>query len=200
MNKRRLEGEKTKRLIIDKAKLLFSRKGYAATSIEDICAAVGCSKGSIYYHFKNKEDLFLNLAEQSFKEWWEGWEAISSQCKSVTEKLYAYGDYTVDNFQKPMNNVGEEFFEKVGVDSESGKKLFAVINHFMEGLERLMSEGIARGEFKNADPKELAFFFATFHIGLSHGFPMGTDREIIRTQYRKATTLFLQGIGTREET
>nr|WP_243120812.1 hypothetical protein [Pelotomaculum sp. FP] len=31
--------------------------------------------------------------------------------------MYAYGDYTVDNFQEPLNNVGEEFLSRLGADS-----------------------------------------------------------------------------------
>ncbi|MDN4091886.1 TetR/AcrR family transcriptional regulator [Brevibacillus agri] len=59
MSKRRLDGEKTKQHIVEKATELFSQKGYFATSIEDICQATGASKGSLYYHFKNKEQLFF---------------------------------------------------------------------------------------------------------------------------------------------
>lgn len=201
MNKRRYEGEQTKKNIADKALTLFSRRGYAATSIQDICDAAGCSKGNLYYHFKCKEDLFLYVAEQSFTEWWERWEKISFQCKSATEKLYAYGEYTVDNFQKPLNNLGEEFIDRVGADSENGRRLLGIINKFMEGYEKLMSEGIDSGEFKNGDPKELALFFLSFHIGLSHGCsPMNMDRDTMRALYHKATTLLLQGMSSRAGT
>lgn len=198
MSKRRQEGEQTKKHIIHTALLLFSQKGYAATSIEDIVAASGCSKGSIYYHFKNKEDLFLYLAEQAFIESWEQWEKISIQYESTTEKLYAYANYCVDNFQKPLNSVGEEFLSKVGADSETGQKFFAIMNNFIKGYEKLMSEGIARGEFKNEDPKELTLIFLSLHIGLNHScHVMGMEKDTIKAIYHKATTLFLQGISAK---
>lgn len=200
MTKRRYEGEQTKQHIIDKSKILFSQKGYAGTSIKDICDATGCSKGSIYYHFKSKEDILIYLAEQTFTQWWEQWEKISPQYATVTEKLYAYADYKADNFQKPMNKAGEEFLSKVGADSEAGQKFLAIINNFLAGYEKLMSEGIARGELKNENPKELTGIFLSLHTGLSHTcFVMNMKNDAMKAFFRKGTDVFLQGVSTSKE-
>ncbi|AEG61506.1 TetR/AcrR family transcriptional regulator [Desulforamulus ruminis] len=199
MSKRRLEGEQTKKHIINKAKILFAQKGYAGTSIEDICAAAECSKGSIYYHFKNKEELFLYLAEQTFKESWEQWEKISSQCESVTEKLYGFGDYFVSTLQRPLNKAGEEFISRVGADSEIGQKFFAIMNNFMKDFEKLVSKGISKGEFKKEDPKELAFIILSFYSGLSDSY-LFMDKEAMKRLFQKGTTLLLQGISNSKET
>lgn len=199
MNKRRYEGEQTKQHIINKARILFSQKGYAGTSIEDICAASECSKGSIYYHFKSKEDLFLYLAEQAFKESWEQWEKKSSQCESVTEKLYGFGDHFVSTLQRPLNKAGEEFINRVGTDSEVGQKFFAIMNNFMKDFEKLVSEGISRGEFKREDPKELAFIILSFYSGLSDSY-LFMDKEAMKKLFQKGTTLLLQGISNYKGT
>lgn len=58
------QGERTKKLIAEKAKVIFEKKGYAGTSMEDIRAFSEISKGSIYYHFKSKEELFLYTVEK----------------------------------------------------------------------------------------------------------------------------------------
>lgn len=100
-NKGRYEGEQTKKNIADKAKTLFSRRRYAATSIRDICDAAGCSKGNLYYHFKSKEDLFLYLEEQTFSEWWDQLDTIFSQYESFTEKLYVFGDF-ISGIERPL--------------------------------------------------------------------------------------------------
>jgi TetR/AcrR family transcriptional regulator, transcriptional repressor for nem operon len=39
-------------------------KGYAATSVDDLCAAAGVSKGAFFHHFKSKEDLAVAAAER----------------------------------------------------------------------------------------------------------------------------------------
>lgn len=53
----------TKEKIADKALALFSKKGYNAVSIRDICGVVGIKESTIYYHFKNKKAILDHLAE-----------------------------------------------------------------------------------------------------------------------------------------
>lgn len=53
--------------ILDTAKELFSKEGYAETSMKDISEKAQLPIGSIYYHFKNKEDLLLQICLQIAK-------------------------------------------------------------------------------------------------------------------------------------
>ena len=46
---------------------LFAEKGYDATSIEEITATVGVAKGTLYYHFSSKEEIFNFLVEEGMK-------------------------------------------------------------------------------------------------------------------------------------
>lgn len=47
--------------IIEAAAEAFMRQGFAATSIDDIARLLGCTKGLIYYHFRNKTELFFAI-------------------------------------------------------------------------------------------------------------------------------------------
>ena len=49
-----VNSEDTKQLIVDVATKIFEHKGYSATSMADIKNETNLSKGTIYYHFKNK--------------------------------------------------------------------------------------------------------------------------------------------------
>lgn len=51
----------TREQILDVALRLFSTKGYEATSIREISEELGLTKAALYYHFKNKEDIFMAL-------------------------------------------------------------------------------------------------------------------------------------------
>ncbi len=53
--------EETRSRILDSARLCFSRSGYDATSVSDICKEAGVTKGAFYYHFETKHALFLEL-------------------------------------------------------------------------------------------------------------------------------------------
>ncbi len=52
---------KAREKIVSTAKKIFFRKGYANTTIDEIAEKAGVGKGSIYLHFKNKDDLFVSL-------------------------------------------------------------------------------------------------------------------------------------------
>jgi AcrR family transcriptional regulator len=49
---------------VTSARRLFGQRGYTATSLDDICDRAGVTKGALYHHFRNKEDLFVEALEQ----------------------------------------------------------------------------------------------------------------------------------------
>jgi len=52
------EAQATRETIIDAAEKVFHEKGVAHASLEEIAHAAGCTRGAIYWHFKDKADLF----------------------------------------------------------------------------------------------------------------------------------------------
>ena len=56
----------TRRRIMDGALSEFSRNGYGAGSLNNICSAQGISKGIIYHYFETKDDLFLACVDECF--------------------------------------------------------------------------------------------------------------------------------------
>lgn len=58
------EAQETRNLILDTAENVFQQKGVSRTSLEDIAAAAGVTRGAIYWHFKNKADLFDALMQR----------------------------------------------------------------------------------------------------------------------------------------
>jgi TetR/AcrR family transcriptional repressor of nem operon len=59
------KGEKTRRRIVGHATLLMYEKGYARTTIDDVIAAAGVTKGSFYFHFSSKEELGYAVIENA---------------------------------------------------------------------------------------------------------------------------------------
>lgn len=56
--------DNTKDFIIDEAYKLFLNHSYEAVSISDISKAIGLTKGALYHHFKNKEELFKSVVDK----------------------------------------------------------------------------------------------------------------------------------------
>lgn len=58
------EAEERKNEILDVAGKLFGKKGYDATSTNDILKEIGIARGTLYYHFKSKEDILDAMIER----------------------------------------------------------------------------------------------------------------------------------------
>ncbi len=61
MRRTKAEAEETRRGILSAAERLFEAKGLAATSLEEIAAEAGVTRGAVYWHFTNKADLVIAL-------------------------------------------------------------------------------------------------------------------------------------------
>lgn len=66
--KTREEAEKTRTKILDAAFDIFTRKGFVRTTLHDIAAAAGVTRGAIYWHFKDKSELFKALSDEIDRE------------------------------------------------------------------------------------------------------------------------------------
>ena len=58
------EAQETRNGILDAAERLFSERGVSRTSLEDIAQAAGVTRGAIYWHFKDKRDLFAAMVDR----------------------------------------------------------------------------------------------------------------------------------------
>lgn len=65
MTRIRLSKEERKKQIKEVALQVFTDKGFAKTTMDDIIEKIGISKGGVYYHYKNKEEIFLELIKDS---------------------------------------------------------------------------------------------------------------------------------------
>lgn len=61
---REQHAEATREAIMSVARRMFTQRGYAATGTEEICREVGVTRGALYHHFANKEELFEAVADE----------------------------------------------------------------------------------------------------------------------------------------
>ncbi len=62
------QGEETKAALLGAARQLFGEVGYGATSLEDVVARAGVTKGALYHHFGGKAEIFRAVYEQVKRE------------------------------------------------------------------------------------------------------------------------------------
>ena len=80
---------RTKRKIFEISMNLFASKGYNATSIEEITSVVGVAKGTLYYHFSSKEEIFTFLIEEGMKLLQNSMTIKVASCNTLRKKLEA---------------------------------------------------------------------------------------------------------------
>lgn len=86
----------TRTRFLDAAMHVIRTKGYAATTVDDLCAATGLSKGAFFHHFASKEALAVAAAEH-FSAMADGLFAAAPY-RSVTdplERVLAYVDFRI---------------------------------------------------------------------------------------------------------
>lgn len=71
---RRADGELSRRRILDAATEIAAERGYEGTSIGAVSAKCGLPASSIYWHFKDKDDLIAAVIERSFANWLTVWQ------------------------------------------------------------------------------------------------------------------------------
>ncbi|AGP29891.1 TetR/AcrR family transcriptional regulator [Corynebacterium terpenotabidum] len=71
---RRADGERSRQKILAAAAEIAAERGYDGTSIAEISRRCGLPASSIYWHFKDKDDLMATVIEDSFAAWNQSWE------------------------------------------------------------------------------------------------------------------------------
>jgi AcrR family transcriptional regulator len=84
------KAEKTRKFIVEKTAPIFNMKGYAGTSLNDITAATGLTKGSIYGNFANKDEVALAAFDYNLKNVSSRIDAEMNKQTSVKDKLLVY--------------------------------------------------------------------------------------------------------------
>lgn len=84
------KAEKTRNFIVEKTAPIFNMKGYAGTSLNDITAATGLTKGSIYGNFANKDEVALAAFDYNLKNVSSRIDADMNKQVSVKDKLLVY--------------------------------------------------------------------------------------------------------------
>src|SRR6476659_5202730 len=72
--RKRADGELSRQRILDAATEIAAERGYEGTSIALVSKKCGLPASSIYWHFKDKDDLIAAVIERSFQNWLAIWE------------------------------------------------------------------------------------------------------------------------------
>lgn len=122
VKKTKEEALETRNMLLDTAELVFHKKGVSATTLADIASAAGVTRGAIYWHFKNKADLF---------------NAMCERVRLPMEALIAAGaDDSVSDPLGELRKTVDYLFHKVTTD-EHHYRVFDILINKCEFVEQL---------------------------------------------------------------
>ena len=187
--------------IMDAAMLLFMEKGYTNTTTQDIVDKVNISRGLLYYHFKNKEDILYCLVERYSEKLLRDIHVIvNDDDKTAIEKIRAFIDATIIS----TDNVSAEGTElQKTVDLEENRYMLDKLSHkLIEKLtiyfERIINQGISEKVFSVKYPSETAEFLMTAYVFVSNNIGIITSKKEPIKDYLNAFKIMLeQNLNTK---
>jgi TetR/AcrR family acrAB operon transcriptional repressor len=90
--RRRMAPEARRAQILDAAFRVFAERGYHAARMDDLVRESGLSKGSLYWHFESKEDVFLALFDALEAEVFAAWDDEETHEHSVLRMVAREGE------------------------------------------------------------------------------------------------------------
>lgn len=137
---------------------LFNRKGYAATAVREIVAAAGVTKPVLYYYFRNKEGIYLDLMGEAWAEFDTLLASSIGEAGSATSRIRTLASRTLALF---VRHIGvARLMYSIYYGPQQGAPHFdfdAYHIRFQETILRMVEEGIRRGEFREGNANDMAW-------------------------------------------
>ncbi len=148
--------DQTRERILDAALDVFSSKGYHDSKMDEIVTQSGTSKGAIYFHFPNKERLFLALIDQ-FVNVLERrvTEAIQTKAEGM-DRVQVALETVLETFGKYRRPAKLLLVQAVGLGNVFEKKRLEINDRFADLIRKYLDEAVALGDIPPVDTEVIA--------------------------------------------
>lgn len=199
MRRTKEDAEETRQKLLHSALEVFGEKGFAAPRLADIAAAAGLTRGAIYWHFKNKEELFLELIRSRINPFIQVVEEIFVRRLSplnALKAIVAEVPAALLNQDDLLANQKLIFFKKraVGgfpqVESLMGDELAEL----KKKVVALIRKGQKAGELIAVKPEAVLVSLMALIVGLAEMVVEGRETQRIHDNLESITSLFIRGV------
>lgn len=165
------------RHILKKAAGMFAKKGYHQTTVDEIARALGVAKGTIYYHFKNKEELYLAIIQEGINLLEGRMRLDMPEAKTPAEKIKKIIGSTLSFIEDEKDLVFLFIKELCGKDIQR-EVLARMLSGTLDIIRDIIEEGVKDGSFKKINPEittsslyGMIFISALHYISYGKGIP-----------------------------
>ncbi|MBL8095831.1 MAG: TetR/AcrR family transcriptional regulator [Anaerolineales bacterium] len=180
-------------LVIAQRKFIAS--GYHGLAMREIAEALGVSKAALYYHFKDKEELFLAVLLPYLDSMEGVLDDIAAQPGSSAEHIRRFVSHVLGQLaeERAIIRLGSQ---EMGQLSAASRKAFGKVyqEKFIGKLKAIVQAGMARGEFRQLDPEIVTW--ALLGMMYPYFYPAHTGNKALPEEtIRIVTSIFLEGIA-----
>lgn len=153
------ERERKREAVLRAAVRMFNLRGFHAASLDDVAAALGISKPTIYHYLGNKEQVLIECVSRGLKQLSQAAQNVREAPGSGLDRLVTflrrYAEINMDDFGRCVIRTGEEML------SPEGAKLFQARKREIDlALRSLIEDGVTDGSISPRDVKLTAFALA----------------------------------------
>lgn len=161
-----------KNMILEAAARLFSEKGFRETPMTEISRITGAAEGTIFYHFKNKEKLFVAILEDFKKNIIEEFKNYEGQAEFKTGLDMVEG--VISFYFRLAGTMEDRFlllhrhdlYELAEVNPICRGHLEEIFTYFLDLIEQAVSRGQQDGSVRTSDTRKMAWIIFSMVDGL----------------------------------
>jgi AcrR family transcriptional regulator len=196
-----LRSEATRNNILNTANELFSRSGYDATGVAEICRAAGVSKGAFYHHFPTKQAVFMELLNTYLNGIDTGFNHMRREFTDVPQAILQMAEMVGSLFQSADIHlpIFLEFWSQAKHDPQVWEATIAPFHRYQMYFAEMIQEGIDKGSIQPVDPQLTARVIVSLAVGLlmeSLFDPQVTNWQV---EARQSLELLMNGIARSKE-
>jgi AcrR family transcriptional regulator len=195
----RVDPEERRQEILDAVLRCFSRTGYNGTSMDDVVEESGLSKGTLYWHFKNKRELFMAAFDRVINRMLEPFMQLFEADVPVIErlKLFEQSSSHMINAEQELATMPMNFLLEIWQDEEFVRHYLNMLEEFVDNVREMIREGIENGELREVDVEGVTWGIMALYDGIflyyMIGFPMGSSNV-----FKVMTNVLVEGLIKRE--
>jgi AcrR family transcriptional regulator len=184
--------------ILDAARKVFAKKGFADATMDEIAAACGLAKGTLYIYFKSKRDVYLRTLQHGATELLERVTANMLGVTGVRAKLRANIATRLEHAEDNRDFIKIYLTEFVNVTHPaawSTKDLRDVQLKLAQGVEQVLRDAVAHREIQPLDVATIAFTIQDMIRSLTTRRVLGSSKKDREEDIDILCNFIWKGIG-----
>lgn len=150
--------------VLAAARALFLERGYMAVSMQEIADAAGMRKASLYYHFRDKEDLFVEVVRQEWQQLARGIAAELAKAATLEDQLYRVARFFFGAVHSDLGRLMSDCMQHTSPDVKL--RMHKEIDALQVLLRGPIEQAVATGELRDIDPELAVALFISMLTGL----------------------------------